>query len=152
MTKKQVQKLQNVASKVQSKKVKVIEPESEEESSEDENQVEVSEEEVEEEEVMEIEQDDDQDEDENDEDDDEQEDEEEDEEEENDEEGDEELNLARREDVVDDLFYDLFNLTVANYHPLKVDLPSSSSENSRIEFNTVLQEQTTRAAQLLFAK
>ena len=116
------------------------EPEPESESSEEE---EVDEEEVDEEE---FEVDDDED-------DEEGEDEDEDEDgEEDDEDVDEEAESvdgegegrADHEDVVDDLNYDLFNLTASHYHPLVWKKVSKREE--------VLLEETQRAAQLLYNK
>jgi cobalamin biosynthesis protein CobT len=64
----------------------------------------------------------------------------------------EEIN-TRREVVVDDLFYDPYNLTTCNYHSLKFD-PSMEIKNNEPNANleNLFVEQTTRAAQLLYAK
>jgi len=55
-----------------------------------------------------------------------------------------EVVTERQEDVVDDLSYDLFNLTASCYHPLRW-----SSENDREE---TIRNAATRAAQLLFKR
>jgi hypothetical protein len=62
------------------------------------------------------------------------------------------IERSRREDIVDDLHYDPYNLLVCNYHPLNVD---PSMETNRIvndKFERLVVEQTTRAAQLLYQK
>lgn len=62
------------------------------------------------------------------------------------------IERSRREDIVDDLHYDPYNLLVCNYHPLNVD---PSMETNRIvndKFEKLVVEQTTRAAQLLYQK
>lgn len=51
---------------------------------------------------------------------------------------------ATNEDVVDDLNYDLFNLSASSYHPLRWQ------NNSKRE--SVIIEETTRAVQLLYRK
>jgi hypothetical protein len=55
---------------------------------------------------------------------------------------------SQREDVVDDLFYDPYNLTVCDFHPLK--LQSNSGKNGDLE--NLIVEQATRAAQLLYKR
>jgi archaellum component FlaD/FlaE len=80
------------------------------------------------------------------------EDDDEEDEEENENEQTEEIN-NRREVVVDDLFYDPYNLTTCNYHSLKFD-PSMEIKNNEPNANleNLFVEQTTRAAQLLYSK
>ena len=53
----------------------------------------------------------------------------------------------RREDVVDDLFYDSFNLMVGHYHPLRIE-----GSNEAEAFEKLINEQSTRAAQLLYQR
>ncbi len=63
----------------------------------------------------------------------------------------EETQSIDREDVVDDLRYDPFNLAACSFHPLRWKESSKlSKENSQLE-ETLLQE-STRVAQLLYKK
>jgi flagellar biosynthesis/type III secretory pathway M-ring protein FliF/YscJ len=56
----------------------------------------------------------------------------------------EEEEVENREDIVDDLEYDLFNLSASNYHTVRLDKGTSLEE--------LLVERTERAAQLIMKK
>jgi regulator of replication initiation timing len=55
---------------------------------------------------------------------------------------------SHREDVVDDLFYDPYNLTVCSFHPLKLQSNNGNSE----DLENIIVQQATRAAQLLYKR
>jgi len=68
----------------------------------------------------------------------------------NDDEGTVPVSIRSREDIVDDLDYDVFNLLASSYHTVHVTDPTSEEGENNLEI--VLRDQTQRAAQLLMKK